>query len=57
MNEATKIALQISLNEKIKRREQLIEMAAQYIARGEKIKSEEIPIFDDEIRQLQADLE
>jgi hypothetical protein len=56
MNEATKIALQISLNEKIKRREQLIEMAEQYKKRAQVILHEECEFLNDEIRQLQADL-
>lgn len=57
MNGATKAALQIALNEKIKRREQLIDMADQYQKRAQVILHEECEALNDEIRQLQADLE
>ena len=57
MNEASKAALQIMLNEKIKKREQIKEMAEQYEIRAKIIRTEEVIQLDEEIRQLQADLE
>ena len=57
MNEATKAALQIALNEKIQRRAQAQAMAEQYQLRALNIMTKEVPQYDEEIRQLQADLE
>ena len=57
MNNSVKVALQVALREAIQRREQLQEMAAQYILRADKIRTEEIPEFDVTIRELQAELD
>jgi len=57
MTPATTIALQIALKEKIRRREELNEMAQQYRLRADIIVNDEITALSDEIRQLQADLE
>ena len=57
MNEATKIALQIVLDESIKQRENLTLMAEQYELRAKQIREVEIEEMSEKIRQLQADLE
>ena len=57
MTPHSKAALQIQLNEYIKKRDDLKEMAYQYEVRATQIKTEEIPELDEKIRGIQADLE
>lgn len=57
MNLSAKAALQVALNEAILRRQNLRDMAEQYITRANKLNEEEIPEYDVKIRELQAELE
>lgn len=57
MNEHSREAIKIALDEAIKRREQLTEMAEQYEIRANTIKEVEIEELSEKIRHLQADLE
>lgn len=57
MNEVTKAALQVLLNDEIKKRENLVIMAEQHDLRAKQIRSVEIEEISEKIRQLQADLE
>lgn len=57
MNNSSRIALQVALNEAIQRRDQLKEIAQQYDVRANNIRQHEIPEFDVQIRELQAELE
>jgi hypothetical protein len=57
MNEHSKAALKIALDEAIKRREELGAMADQYELRAKNIRTIEIEELSEKIRGLQADLE
>ena len=57
MNEHTKQALQIQLDEIIKNRDNLIVMSEQYKSRAKTIDETEIPELEEKLRAIRSDLE
>ena len=57
MTPSTKAALQISLNEMIKNRDNLEAMAEQYELRAKIIRQDEVPEINKKIEDIRGDLE
>jgi len=57
MNEYSKSALRIKINELISRKAELEDMATQYIKRADIIRNEELIELDKQIEGLRSDLE